>query len=168
MTLSSDSSDVQSSPSSVNAALPPHAHLHTSYPHVRPFCIFSFRPLTTVPCLWLSFYVSCLLSAPDSLSGFSNGILEVFEPEALNYFTFFRRILLILSVSRNPFLTHLPFYGSLDSLVCVLIAPTPGLAFSLLMPSTLATVSSFKSVRAYLSVNFLHPLFLRSIPTLII
>ena len=37
-----------------------------------------------------------------TLSGFSNGILEVFEPGALNCFAFFRPILLILSVSRNP------------------------------------------------------------------
>ena len=36
-------------------------------------------------------------------------MLEVFEPGALNYFTFFRPILLTLYVSRNPILTHLPF-----------------------------------------------------------
>ena len=35
-------------------------------------------------------------------------MLEVFEPVALNYFTFSRPILLTLSVSRNPILTHLP------------------------------------------------------------
>ena len=74
-----------------------------------PFCIFSLYPLTTVPCAWLSFYASCLVSLL-TLSGFSNGMLEVFEPGALNYFTFFRPILLTVSVSRNPILTHLPSF----------------------------------------------------------
>ena len=87
-------------------------------------------------------------------------MLEVFEPGALNYFTFFRPILLTLPVSRNPILTHLPLSGFLDSMLCVLIAPTSGLAFSLLMSRTLGAVSSFSSDRAY-------PFFLRLIPTLI-
>ena len=42
---------------------------------------------------------------------------------ALNCFTFFRPILLTLSVSKNPILTHLPLSGFLDSLLCVVIAP---------------------------------------------
>ena len=100
------------------------------------------------------------------LSGFSNGMLEVFEPEALNYFTFFHPILLISSVSRNPILMPLPLSGFLDSLLCVLITPTPSLAFSLLMPCTVAKVSSFLSDRAYLFLNFLPPLSLCLIPTL--
>ena len=104
---------------------------------------------------------------PLSLSRFSNGMLEVFKPGTLNYFTFSRPILSTLSPSRNPILTHLPLFGFLDCLLCVLIAPTPGLAFSLLMPRTLAAASSFSSGRAYLSLNFLPPLFLRLIPTLI-
>ena len=77
-------------------------------------------------------------------------------------------LLLTLSVSRNPILAHLPLSGSLDSLLCVMIAPTPSRAFSLLMPCTLAAASSFSSGRAYLSLNFLPPLSLRLIPTLII
>ena len=71
-------------------------------------------------------------------------MLEVFEPGALNYFTFFCPTLLTLSVSRNPTLTHLPLSRFLDSLLCVLIAPTPVLAFSLLMPCMLAAVSYFR------------------------
>ena len=91
-----------------------------------------------------------------TLSGFFNGMLEVFEPAALNCFTFFRPILLTLSVSRNPILTHLPLSGFLNSLLCVLIAPTPGLAFSLVMTHTLAAASSsFSSGMAYPSLNFL-------------
>ena len=94
-------------------------------------------------------------------------MLEVFEPGALNYFTFFRPILLTLSIFRNPMFTLVSLSGFLDSLFCVLIAPTPGLAFSLVMPCALAEVSSFSSGRAHLSLNFLPPLFFRSIPTLI-
>ena len=106
-------------------------------------------------------------SPPLTLSGFFNGMLEVFEPGALNYSTFFRPILSTLSAFRNPILTPLPLSGFLDSLLCVLIAPTPGLAFSLLMPCTPAAALSFSSDRAYPFLNFLSPLFLCSIPTLI-
>ena len=102
---------------------------------------------------------------PLILSGFFNGMLEVFEPGALNYFTFFHPILSTLSAFRNPILT--PLSGFLDSLFCDLIAPTPGLAFSLLMPRMPVAALSFSSDRAYPFLNFLLPLFLRSIPTLI-
>ena len=135
-----------------------------------------FKPL--IPCrlilylLLLPFHhrillVAVLLRLLLPLSGFFNGMLEVFEPAALNYFTFFSPALLALSISRNPILTHLPLSGFLDSLLCVLIAPTPDLAFSLLTPRMLAAVSFFSSGGAYPSLNILPPLFLRSIPTLI-
>ena len=88
-------------------------------------------------------------------------------PGALNYFTFFHPIMSTLSAFRNPILTHLPLSEFLDSLLCALIAPTPGLAFSLLMTCTLAAALSFLSGRAYPFLNFLPPLFLRLIPTLI-
>ena len=104
---------------------------------------------------------------PLTLSGFFNEMLEVFESGALNYFTFSRPILSTLSASRNPILTPLPLFRFLDSLLCVRIRPTPGLAFSLLMPRMLAAALSFSSGRAYPFLNFLPPLFLRSIPTLI-
>ena len=84
-----------------------------------------------------------------------------------SYYTFSRHILLTLSVSRNPILTHLPLSELLDSLLCILIALTPGLAFSLLMPRKLAAVSLFLSDKAYPFMNFLPPLFLCLIPTLI-
>ena len=102
---------------------------------------------------------------PLILSGFCNGILEVFEPEALNCFTFFCPILSTLSASRNPILTHLPFSEFLNSPLCVLIASIPGLAFSLVMPRTLAAALSSLSGRAYLFLSFPSPLFLHSIPT---
>ena len=104
---------------------------------------------------------------PLTLSGFFNGMLEVFEPGALNYSTFFCPILSTLYASRNPILTPLPLSRFLDSLLCVLIALTPSLAFSLLMPHTLVAALSFSSHSAYPSLNFLSPLFLRLIPNLI-
>ena len=126
VTLSSDSSDTYN------------LTLRLLMQHSRPTLVFKLL----IPC-WPILYLlpppthhRPLLMAvllrlrpppPLALSGFSNGMLEVFEPEALNYFTFFRPILLTLSVSRNPILTHLPLSGFLDSLLCVLITPTPGL-----------------------------------------
>ena len=104
---------------------------------------------------------------PLTLSGFSNGMLKVSVPGALNYFTFSHPIQLTLSAFRNPTLTHVPLSGFLDSLLCVLIASTPGLAFSLLMPCTPAATLTFSSGRAYPFLNFPPPLSLRSIPTLI-
>ena len=116
-----------------------------------PFCIFSLCPL---------------LYLPVTPARFFNGMLAIFEQGSLNCFTFFCPILLILSVSRNQILTYLPLSGSLDFLLCVLIAPTPGLAFFFVMPRTLAS-SLFSSGKAYFSLNFLPPLFLRLTPTLI-
>ena len=86
-------------------------------------------------------------------------MLEIFKLGALNYFTFFRPILSNLSAFRNPILTPLPFSRFLDSLLCVLIVPIPSLAFSLLIPRTLAAALLFSSGRAYLFLNFLPPLF---------
>ena len=135
-------------------------------PHLPIFYLlplpFHHRPLLLA--ILLHFLPPLL---PLTLSGFFNGMLEVFEPGALNYFTFFHPILSTLSAFRNPILTHLPLSGFLDSLFCVLIAPTPGLAFSLLMPRMPVAALSFSSDRAYPFLNFLPPLFLRSIPTLI-
>ena len=171
VTPSSDSSDmytstVQSGPASANAALLPHPRLQISYPPSAHFISSYSAPssLSLAP----GFPSAPPASTPPlTLSRFFNEMLEVFEPGALNYFTFFRPILSTLSASRNPILTHLPLSEFLDSLLCALIASTPGLAFSLLMPCTLAAALPFSSGRAYLSLNFLPPLFLRLIPTLI-
>ena len=148
---------LHSCPTLVSKSLIPHLpilYLLPLPPHFRPLLLAALLRLLP-PLLLLT------------LSGFFNGMLEVFEPGALNYFTFSCPTLSTLSVSRNPILTHFPLFGFLDSLLCVLIAPTPGLAFSLLMPYTLAAASLFSSGRAYPSLNFLPLLFLRSIPTLI-
>ena len=160
------SSTVQSSPASANAALSPHPRLQTSYtPSAHYISSPSSPPL---PSLAPGFSSAPPASTPPlTLSGFFNGMQGVFEPGALNYSTFFRPTLSTLSAFRNPILTPLPLSGFLDSLLCILIVPTPGLAFSLLIPRTLAAALSFSSGRAYLSLNFLPPLFLRLIPTLI-
>ena len=169
VTPSSDSSNmytstVQSGLLSTNATLSPHPRLQTSYPHLS---ILYLLPLPPHHRPLLLAVLLCLLPPLLALSGFFNGMLEVFEHEALNYFTFSRPILSTLSVSRNPILSHLPLSGFLDSLLCILIAPTPGLAYSLLMPCTLAAGASLSSGRAYPFLNFQPPLFLRLIPTLI-
>ena len=171
VTPSSDSSDtytstVQSGPPLLMLHSRPTLVSKPPIPH-RPILYLLPLPLHHRPLL-LAISLCLLPPFPLTLSGFFNGMLEVFEPGALNYFTFFGPILLTLSVSRNPILTHLPLSGFLDSLLCVLTAPTPGLAFSLLIPRTPATASSFSSGRAYPFPNFLPPLFLPLITILIV
>ena len=146
---------LHSRPTLVTKPLIPHRlilYLLPLLPHHRPLLLAALL---------------CLLPPllPLTLSGFFNGMLEVFELGALNYFTFSRPILSTSSASRNPILTHLPLSGFLDSLLCILIAPTPGLAFSLVMPRTPAAALSFSSDRAYSFLNFPPPLFYRSIST---
>ena len=150
---------------SANAALSPHPRLQTSYPPFAHYISppFAFQPPSLIPGITSA---PPAFSTPLTLSGFFNGMMEVFEPGALNYFTFFCPILLTLSAFRNPILTPLPLSEFLDSLLCALIAPTPGLAFSLPMPRTLAAALSFSSGRAYPFLNFLPPFSLRLIPTL--
>ena len=134
-------------------------------PH--PPILYRFLPPHLCPLLLAALLCLLLPLLPLTLSGFFNGMLEVFKPGALNYFTFSRSTLSTLSAFRNPILTHLPLSEFLDSLLCVLIAPTPGLVFSLLMPPTLAVALSLSSGRAYLFLNFPPLLFLRLIPTLV-
>ena len=153
-------------PPSANAALSPHPRLQTFYP---PYAHSISYPSALPPPSLVPGYTSApfAFSPPLTLSEFFNGMMEVFEPGALNYSTFFRPILSTLSAFRNPILTSFPLSGFLDSLLCALIVPTPGLAFSPPIPRTLAAALSFSSGRAYLFLNFLPPLFLRLIPTLI-
>ena len=166
VTPSSDSSDmytstVQSGPSLLMLHSRPTLD---SKPLILHLPILYLLPLPPHYCpLLLAVLLHLLppLPPPDSLRvGFFNEMLEVFEPGALNCFTFSRPILSTLSASRNPISTHFPLSEFLDSLLCVLIALTPGLAFSFLMPHTLAAALSFLSGRAYPFLNFLPPLFL--------
>ena len=114
--------------------------------HFRPTLVFKpFIPLPPIlyllpllphhRLLLLAVSLHLLLPLPPlTPSGFFNGMLEVSEPGALNCYTFFRLIPLTLFVSRNPTLIHLPLSESLNSLLCDLIAPTPSMPFSFLMP----------------------------------
>ena len=151
---------------STNAVLAPHPCLQTSY---SPSAHFVSPP--SAPPLFLRvlgcFCIPPASSFPLTLSGFFNGMPEVFEPLALNYHTLFRLIRRNLSVSRNLTLIRLPLNGSLNSLLCNLIALTPCLTFFLLMTCTLEAASSFSSGRDYFSLNFLPPLSLRLTPNLI-
>ena len=131
------------------------------------FDIFSLCTLTIASCSWLFFFTSCFLFPFITLLGFFNGMLGVFKPGALNYYSLIRLIPLTLFISRNLTLIYLPLFGSLDSLLCNPMAPTPDVVFFLLISQTLAAASSFSSSRAYSSLSFLPPLFLCLAPTLI-
>ena len=100
-------------------------------------------------------------------SGYFNGMLGISKPGVLNFYTLFRLIPLTLFVSRNLILIYHPLSGSMDSLLCNPMAPTPYLVFFLLMSQTLAAASSFSSGKTYPSLSFLPPFFFRLTPTLI-
>ena len=97
------------------------------------------------PIMILAVVLYLLLPLPAlTHAEFFNGILEVFKPEVLNYYTSSRFILWILSLSRYLILIHLPLFGSRDTRLCDLIALTSGLAFFILITCTLAVGSSFR------------------------
>ena len=96
-----------------------------------PTLYFSLCTLTTASCSWLFLFTSCFLFPSLTLSGFFNGMLGVFKPGALNYYTLFRLIPLTLYISRNLTLIHLPLFRSLDSLLCDPMAPTPDLVWKI-------------------------------------
>ena len=133
---------------------PPTLYLLPLHPHHR-FMLLA-----------VSLYLLLPLPLPNSLR-----VLQwnagVFKPGAPNCYTLFRLIPLTLYISRNLILIYHPLSGSLDSLLCDPMAPTPDLVFFLLMSQTLTAASSFSSGRAYVSLSFLPPLFLRLTLTLI-
>ena len=137
-------------------------------PLIPPPHISYVLPLSRHHCfLLLAVSLRLLLSLPpDSLRVLQGnaGGLRARSTELLNFLS---SHLVDLICIRNSTLTHIPFSGSLDSLFCNLIEPTPGLALSLPMPRTLAAESSYSSVRDYSSLNFLPSLFLCLTPTLI-
>ena len=135
--------------------------------HQRDFCIFNLCTLTTSSCSWMSLYTSYFLFPRLTPSGFFNGMLGFSKPGALNFYTFFHLIQLTLFVSRNLTLINFTFPRFLDSLLCNLTTPTPGLVFCFLMPHMLAAALSFSSDRTNPFRNFLPPLFLCLTPTLI-
>ena len=165
-------STAQSDPS---GRLLPMQHLHSTLAF-KPLILFPptlyFLPLHPHHRLMLLYrgfflFTFCFFFPLLTPSGLFNGMLGVSEPGALNCYSLFRLIPLTLFVSRNLTLICRPLSGFVDSLLCDLIASTPGLVFFLLMSQTLAAASSFSSGRAYPSLSFLPSLFLRLTPTLI-
>ena len=138
---------------SANAALAPHPCLQISYLLSAYFVSLTSLPPQVPRC----FSIPRTSSYPLTCSRFFNGMLEVFEPGALNFYTLSHLIPLTLFVSRNRILIHLPLTEFLDSLLSDLIALTPGLAFFLPLTRTLATASSFLLDSACPSSNFLPP-----------
>ena len=143
MTSSSNSSNwytstAQSGPSGL-FLLMQHSHppsLSNLLSFIPPLCIFSLCTLTTASCSKLFLFTSCFLFPSLTLSGFFNGVLRVSKPRALNCYTLLRLIPLTLFVSRNLNLINLPLSGSVNSLLCGSMAPTPDLVFFLLMSQT--------------------------------
>ena len=139
-----------------------HSHSILTFKLLIPLLPTSYL-LTTASCSWLFLYTFCFLFSLDSLRvlQWNAGGLRARSTKLLHLF---RLIPLTLFVSRNPTLIYLSLSRFLDSLLCDLIAPTPGLVFFLLMPRTLAAALSFLSGRAYPPLTFLPPLFLRLTP----
>ena len=152
MTSSSNSFSLYTSTVQPGPSAPPYPLLMQ---HSRP--ILAFKSLIPLPptsyLLHLHFYHRLMFLAvslhlllpfpPDSL----NGMLGVSEPKTLKLYTFLSSHpvdLICIHISTS---IHLPLSRFLDSLLCDLITPTPGLAFSLMMPHTLAAASSFLSGR---------------------
>ena len=157
-------STVQSGPPSANAALPPHLRLLTFYLPSAHFVSSPSAP--SLPSLAPGCPSTPLLPLPsDSLRvlQWNAGGLRARSTELLH---FLRPISLTLSVSRNPILTHLtlfriPEFSALQS------DRSHCRSGILVLPRTLAAVSSFSSGRAYPFLNFLPTLSLRLTPTLI-
>ena len=123
----------------------------------RQLCISCFCTLSTPHDSGCS-SIPLIPLLPLTLSGFFNRMPELFEADALNYFTLSCFILRILSGFMNPTLTYLTLSGSLDYLLCDPMALTHGMAFILPITRTPALASSFLSGRAYPSLSFLPPL----------
>ena len=104
--------------------------------------------------MFLAVFLCLLLLLPDmTRSGFFNGMLEVFEPELLDFFTL------------NSSSCRSSLYPGIQPLLIFLFSdnwisdcPHPGLAFFLRITRTLAVASSFSLSRAYPSLNFLPSL----------
>ena len=82
---------------SVNAALPPHPRLQTSYPLPPTSYLLTLHPLYRLMFLAASLYFLLPLT-PLTPSGFFKEMLGVLEPEALHFYTLSRLIPLTLFV----------------------------------------------------------------------
>ena len=172
VTPSSDSSDmytstVQSSTPSANAALLPHPRLQTSYPPSAHSISSHSAPPSPSLAPGSSSAPPASTPPPDSLRvlQWNAGGLRARSTELLHFLSSFLSVDLICIQESNLNSSssfRIPGFSALRS-----DRTTPGLAFSSPIPRTLATALSFSSGRAYPFLNFLPPLFLHLIPTLI-
>ena len=98
---------------------------------------------------------SCFLSDSLSVLQWNAGGLRA---RIMHYSTLPLLVQWILSVPRNPTLTHLPLPRSLYFLLCDLITLSSGLSLFFPMTCTLVVASSFSSGRAYPSLSSLSSL----------
>ena len=131
---------------------PPTLYLLLLHPHHR------------LMLLAVSFYLLLSLPFPNSLRVFQWNA-EGLQSRSTELLHFISSHPVDLIYIRNLTLIYLPLFKSLDSLLCDPMAPTLNLVFFLLMSHTQAAASSFSSSRAYSSLSFLPPLFLRLTPT---
>ena len=134
---------------------PPTSYLLSLHPHHR------------LMLLDVSLYLLLSLLLHNSLTvlQWNAGDLRARSTKLLHFISFHPIHLIYIQESN---LNLFPISGSLDSLLCIPMAPTPDLVFFLLMSQTLVAASSFSSSRVYSSLSFLLPLFLCLAPTLII
>ena len=128
--------------------------------------VLPLHPHHRLMLLAVSYYLLLSLPIPNSLRVFqwNAGGLQARSTKLLHFISSHPVDLVYIQESIS---INLPLFKSLDSLLCDSMAPTPDLVFFLLMSQTLAAASSFSSSRAYSSLSFLLPLFLRLTPTLI-
>ena len=172
MTTASDSFDMYTSTAQSG---PPLLMLHSRPPSspnllntICPLYIFSLCPLTTVPCSWLSFCASCLLSPPDFLRvlQWNAGGLRARSTELLYFLSSHPVALICIQESNlNSFFSfRTPRFSALRS------DRTQSRSGILSPDDTHASgdvVIFVKQGFVYPFLNFLPPLFLRLIPTLI-
>ena len=133
---------------------------------ICPFYIFSLCPLTTVPCSWLSFCTSCLLSFPGSLRvlQWNAGCLWARSTELLHFLSSHPVDLICIQESNLNSCSSFGIPG-----LSALHSDCTHSQSGILSPDAMHASDSvvFLSGRAYLFLNFLPALFLCSIPTLI-
>ena len=174
MTSFSDSSSCYSSTAQSGPSGPfllmQHSHPTLAF---KPLILFSptFYLLPLHSHHWLmilavSLYPLLSLPLPDSLRALQLNVggLRARSTELLHFISSHP---VDLFAFRNPTLIYFPLSRSLDSLLCDPMALTIDLVFFLLMSQTLVAASSFSLARAYPSLSFLPPLFLRLTPNLI-
>ena len=166
---------------SANAALPLYPLLQTSFPPFAHF-VSSLSAPSPPPLAPGCPSASPASSPPLSPTVFFNGMLEVFEPEALSCYIFSRPIPLTSSASRNAILNQLPLSGfsalrsdrthSLSSILYrdamhasggIIVFVRQGLSFSELSTSFLSSLDPYSdyvdfniSLNNFPSLSFLN------------